>query len=473
MNRAAAFVRSILPRDLTQLLFVAGSLLLFISPRIPWRRGFGIDLDVGSSNLPLKQLFEGGWVALASHILLMIAASAGFFLCVWPGKRPVRTVLAFVFIPSVWAVLAMCVKFLWLPRNAEFLGIGTSAIRSHFIPAALSILTQLGPGLDIAILGILCVSLFLSRLMMGLTSLPVSIGNQRLDDLKKADDWARISIFAWISINLVFVLFFVGDVPFIVLSYLTQSRTVIDDFNWSATASFLLGTGLLAGLAGWAIGGNRWVELKRILRFGDAKYLGLALVIPVVGWALSPLAFYIHDRVVWAASNLGIMPPVFSPYYSLPGWRWSAVLLLGAFIEEIAYRGFLQPRFVDRYGLYRGICLLGVLWGAFHWTQDFNACRTDTDVALRVIWRLGFCVATGFVLSWLTLQSESILPAAIAHGTYNSLLYSAYFRYPGLDSLSNLLFWGIVAYALFRWWPPRVGERPMAEMVPVVPEPAV
>jgi len=63
------------------------------------------------------------------------------------------------------------------------------------------------------------------------------------------------------------------------------------------------------------------------------------------------------------------------------------------------------------------------------------------------------CVALNFVLAWLTLRSESVVPAAIAHALYNVLIYSPIGpQFAGKDVLRVAL-WAVLAYVLFRYWP--------------------
>lgn len=42
---------------------------------------------------------------------------------------------------------------------------------------------------------------------------------------------------------------------------------------------------------------------------------------------------------------------------------------LGAVVEEIGWRGFLQPLFVKRFGAILGASLVGVIWAAWHGDQ--------------------------------------------------------------------------------------------------------
>jgi len=76
------------------------------------------------------------------------------------------------------------------------------------------------------------------------------------------------------------------------------------------------------------------------------------------------------------------------------------------------------------------------------------------------------CVIHGFVLSWLTLRSKSLLPATLAHGLFNVFVYSkSDFSFPGKHWV-HLGLWGVFAYVLFRYWPPSIES----EALPYVEE---
>ena len=101
---------------------------------------------------------------------------------------------------------------------------------------------------------------------------------------------------------------------------------------------------------------------------------------------------------------------------------------MDAFAEEFVFRGVLQRTFVERYGLYRGVSLVGVIWGVFHFPGDHYFLETDFGVLQKLLFRVVGCVVIGFVLSWLTLRSGSVLPASLAHGVSNLLIHAGFFH---------------------------------------------
>ncbi len=72
------------------------------------------------------------------------------------------------------------------------------------------------------------------------------------------------------------------------------------------------------------------------------------------------------------------------------------------------------------------------------------------------------CLALGFVLSWLTLRSGSVLPAAVAHTIYNILVFSEFGPpFPGKATVRAAL-WAVLAYVLFRYWSVKEEDEPGA-----------
>jgi len=168
---------------------------------------------------------------------------------------------------------------------------------------------------------------------------------------------------------------------------------------------------------------------------------------------------FVVDRQVWVAHGFGKFPePELGSYFDIPDLHF-LLLFLPAFLEEIIFRGLLQKRFIQRYGIYRGIFFVGIMWAAFHFFSDFSFTHATNLMVLELLGtRLLMCVTLSFVLGWLTLRSGSVIPTAVAHALYNVLVYSAFGPpFPGKD-IVRLGLWAILAYALFRYWPAKAED---------------
>jgi membrane protease YdiL (CAAX protease family) len=192
----------------------------------------------------------------------------------------------------------------------------------------------------------------------------------------------------------------------------------------------------------------------------------LALAFPACIDFLISTGQYVVARAHWAAHDFGrFVPPQFGSYFGVPD-IWFLLLFFAALFEEVIFRGPLQPRFIHRYGLYRGIFLVGIVWAASHFYSDFPFSHfTDKEVFLKLALRLFMCVTLSFVLAWLTLRSGSVLPAAIAHTVYNILIFSAFGLPFAEKSTLRIALLAVLAYILFRYW--TVPEEPKMETVNV------
>ena len=112
-------------------------------------------------------------------------------------------------------------------------------------------------------------------------------------------------------------------------------------------------------------------------------------------------------------------------------------VLLGAFInlipalgEELGWRGWLLPKLMPL-GTVPALALSGVIWGLWHAPLillGYNYPAAPGWLGLTMM--IGMCIIVGAVFGWLRLRSESVWPAALAHGAFNaaagfSLIFAA------------------------------------------------
>jgi len=111
--------------------------------------------------------------------------------------------------------------------------------------------------------------------------------------------------------------------------------------------------------------------------------------------------------------------------------------------EEIGWRGFLFPALIQHTSRSKAYILVGVIWGVWHtpltimghnygleyfgypWSGIFTLCI--------------FTFSSGVFLSWLTENSLTIWPAALAHSTINSMGKIPYL-FLNITGSSNRLF---------------------------------
>jgi membrane protease YdiL (CAAX protease family) len=91
-----------------------------------------------------------------------------------------------------------------------------------------------------------------------------------------------------------------------------------------------------------------------------------------------------------------------------------------AFGEELAWRGYLQPIFIDKFGEIKGIIFLGTIWGLFHLPINLAGYNyPDSPVLGGFIYMTLTCISLSAVFGWIRIKTNSVWPTAAAHGAYN------------------------------------------------------
>ncbi|WP_104087615.1 CPBP family intramembrane glutamic endopeptidase [Cryobacterium sp. N19] len=178
-------------------------------------------------------------------------------------------------------------------------------------------------------------------------------------------------------------------------------------------------------------------------------YLALGLIVPValilVALPLGALlGVYPADFVTFsafqqmldtqlAAAGVTELP---IPIGVLVGLQLITVFV-GAFInlipalgEELGWRGWVLPKLMPL-GTVPALVLSGVIWGLWHSPLillGYNYPAAPPWLGLTMM--IGMCIIVGAVFGWLRLRSESVWPAALAHGAFNaaagfSLIFAA------------------------------------------------
>ena len=94
-----------------------------------------------------------------------------------------------------------------------------------------------------------------------------------------------------------------------------------------------------------------------------------------------------------------------------------------AFGEEIGWRGYLLPILMELINKERAILLNGILWGLAHAPLIYLGFNYGLDYwgapYTGIIMMILVCVVLDIWLSYVTIKSNSIIPASILHGSIN------------------------------------------------------
>ena len=123
-------------------------------------------------------------------------------------------------------------------------------------------------------------------------------------------------------------------------------------------------------------------------------------------------------------------PTILSPWTIIIIQVAQALLLspllnaVSTFGEEFGWRGYLLPKLLPL-GTRKAVLLSGMIWGAWHWPVILMGYNYGLDYfgapflgPLVMVW---FTLVLGVLLSWVTLKSENVWPAVIAHGAVNGI----------------------------------------------------
>jgi uncharacterized protein len=119
-----------------------------------------------------------------------------------------------------------------------------------------------------------------------------------------------------------------------------------------------------------------------------------------------------------------------------PGWSPATFLIVAAlqsvvlgpilgivitFGEEYGWRGYLQSE-LFKLGRVRGVLLLGVIWGAWHWPIILMGFNYPGHPLLGVVLMTLYTTGLAVVLGYAVLRSGSVLLAAYLHALNNQVV---------------------------------------------------
>jgi hypothetical protein len=107
MTRLTEFLKSVIPQDRAQLLFLAGTVCLVIAPRLSW----------WPAGLEIAPEHRDDWlyrhIAVFRGVLslpFVFAGIAAYFTALWPGPNPVRRILSGIYLPALPIFVILCLR---------------------------------------------------------------------------------------------------------------------------------------------------------------------------------------------------------------------------------------------------------------------------------------------------------------------------------------------------------------------------
>ena len=175
---------------------------------------------------------------------------------------------------------------------------------------------------------------------------------------------------------------------------------------------------------------NRWFIVAWLLPVIIAvATIGVSIIFPQVEFIRNPEASRIfeHFRSILPAGKLQQMEKQTA---SLPFHPFWLALLQGliagitinavaGFGEELGWRGFLQKE-LSCMGFWKSSILIGLIWGIWHAPIILQGHNYPQHPITGVFMMVILCVLLAPIFSYIRLKANSVIAAAIFHGTLNA-----------------------------------------------------
>ena len=148
----------------------------------------------------------------------------------------------------------------------------------------------------------------------------------------------------------------------------------------------------------------------------------VAVILPVIYATLG-------DVIIWLscpeAFGITDVRPFVAITYPLLAVVSGVVLSFAALGEELGWRGYMMPKLIELIGMPKAIITGGIIWGLWHAPLTCVGHNYGMDYPgfpyVGIILMCLMCMALGTVLTYVTIKTGSIWPAAFMHAVNNSM----------------------------------------------------
>lgn len=154
------------------------------------------------------------------------------------------------------------------------------------------------------------------------------------------------------------------------------------------------------------------------LKKANLKNVFLGIVIPL-SYSLLSYSIYLILRGKEGFSGNFIEALLRKPFLLL---LYLGLFLFTALGEEVGWRGFLNREMFQLFGYRKGAFLTGSIWALWHLPLILAGYVSDIPIWYQAPIYVIQCIAISYPMSYLSLKSKSVWPAAFFHFTHNFVI---------------------------------------------------
>ncbi|MGG5330262.1 CPBP family intramembrane glutamic endopeptidase [Enterococcus sp. AZ163] len=209
---------------------------------------------------------------------------------------------------------------------------------------------------------------------------------------------------------------------------------------------YLIQTGLMivCSLLGLFIGNSTFMMIGSFVMILGSIFLWIALLVArterreayglrrknwklTIAFVLLFVVLYIARMVIYylIEGGLGGMTENFSKsqtWFALIQTLISYLIMFGPYFgEEYGWRYFLQPILQKRYGMIKGVLLLGIVWGLWHLPLNFFFYTSPAIGIISVANQIVVCITMGIFMGFVYMKTDNIWSVVAIHFLNNNL----------------------------------------------------
>lgn len=158
----------------------------------------------------------------------------------------------------------------------------------------------------------------------------------------------------------------------------------------------------------YGMAGGKWIMTLLLTLLYLALYLIRAAVSYGVEGQLSYFINIFKDPTAWIVMA-SLIPSFFLSFSAFFG-------------EEYGWRYYLQPLLQKKFGLRKGVILLGIIWGLWHLPINFFYYTSPSMGIISVISQIITCITLGVFFAFAYMMTDNIWVAVILHYINNNMV---------------------------------------------------